>query len=48
MNDEGNMIILHAGSEDGWIENILLLSVKNIKYVSMDYYEDLMIELHPG
>lgn len=39
------IIILHAGSEDGFIPNALLLSAKNIKQSSADYHEDMTAEL---
>lgn len=39
------IIILHAGSKDGFIPNALLLSAKNIKQSSADYHEDMTAEL---
>jgi hypothetical protein len=35
------IIILPAGSENGWIEGSLLLSAKNIKYCSANYHQDV-------
>jgi hypothetical protein len=35
------IVILHAGSDKGWIEGCLLLSAKNIKNCSLDYHEDM-------
>lgn len=37
--------ILHAGSENGWVPNALLLSAKNIADSSLDYHEDTTGEL---
>ena len=39
------IIILHAGSKDGFIPNALLLSAKNIKQSSADYHEDMTADL---
>lgn len=39
------VIILHAGSEDGWVPNGLLVSAKNIKDASADYHEDMTANL---
>lgn len=39
------IIILHAGSENGFVPNALLLSAKNIKQSSADYHEDMTAEL---
>lgn len=39
------IIILHAGSENGFIPNCLLLSAKNIKESSADYHEDMTADL---
>lgn len=39
------IIILHAGSKNGFIPNALLLSAKNIKQSSADYHEDMTAEL---
>jgi transposase len=38
------IIILHAGSENGWIGQVLL-SAKNIKKCSLDYHEDMSSNL---
>ncbi|KAI4461517.1 thap domain [Holotrichia oblita] len=38
------IIILHAGSEKGWIAQ-LLLSAKNVKCSSLDYHEDMTSSL---
>jgi transposase len=35
------IIILAAGSENGWVEGSLLLSAKNIKDCSADYHQDM-------
>ena len=35
------VIILHAGNENGWINNCLLLSAKNIINSSADYHQDM-------
>jgi transposase len=35
------VIILHAGNEDGWVNNGLLLSAKNISKSSADYHQDM-------
>lgn len=35
------VIILHAGSENGFVPNALLLSAKNITQSSADYHEDM-------
>lgn len=35
------VIILHAGSKNGFVPNALLLSAKNIKKCSADYHEDM-------
>ncbi|CAH2006191.1 unnamed protein product [Acanthoscelides obtectus] len=39
------IIILHAGSEKGFIPNALLLSAKNIKESCADYHEDMTSDL---
>lgn len=39
------VIILHAGSEDGFVPNALLLSAKNIAQSSADYHEDMTADL---
>ncbi|CAH1969158.1 unnamed protein product [Acanthoscelides obtectus] len=39
------IIILHAGSENGFIPNALLLSAKNIKESCADYHEDMTSDL---
>lgn len=39
------IIILHAGSENGFIPNCLLLSAKNIKESCADYHEDMTADL---
>lgn len=39
------IIILHAGSESGWVPGALLLSAKNIKTASADYHEDMSAKL---
>lgn len=44
-NKGKRITILHAGSKDGWIPNVLLLSAKNIKDSSLDYHEDTTAEL---
>ncbi|MGH9701240.1 MAG: transposase [Candidatus Acidiferrales bacterium] len=44
-NKGKRITILHAGSENGWIPNCLLLSAKNIKDSSLDYHEDTTAEL---
>lgn len=44
-NKGKRITILHAGSENGWIPNCLLLSAKNIKDSNLDYHEDTTAEL---
>lgn len=44
-NKGKRITILHAGSENGWIPNCLLLSAKNVKDSSLDYHEDTTAEL---
>lgn len=44
-NKGKRITILHAGSEDGFVPNCLLLSAKNIKDSSLDYHEDTTAEL---
>jgi transposase len=39
------VILLHAGNEDGWVNNELLLSAKNISKSSADYHQDMDSEL---
>lgn len=39
------IIILHAGSEDGFVPDALLLSAKNVKSSCLDYHEDMSGEL---
>lgn len=39
------VIILHAGSDKGFVPNALLLSAKNIKQSSADYHEDMTSSL---
>ncbi|KAJ8933307.1 hypothetical protein NQ318_015301 [Aromia moschata] len=39
------IIILHAGSENGFVPNALLLSAKNISQSSADYHEDMTANL---
>lgn len=39
------IIILHAGSENGFVPNALLLSAKQIKKCSADYHEDMTAPL---
>lgn len=39
------IILLHAGTQDGFINNALLLSAKNIKHAKLDYHEDMTAEL---
>lgn len=39
------IIILHAGSEQGFVKNALLLSAKNIKNAKLDYHEDMSADL---
>ncbi|KAJ8961522.1 hypothetical protein NQ318_014772 [Aromia moschata] len=39
------IIILHAGSENGFVPNSLLLSAKNISQSSADYHEDMTANL---
>lgn len=39
------VIILHAGSDKGFVPNALLLSAKNIKHSSADYHEDMTASL---
>ncbi|MGH9701391.1 MAG: transposase, partial [Candidatus Acidiferrales bacterium] len=39
------VIILHAGNENGFVPNALLLSAKNIKNSSADYHEDMTANL---
>lgn len=39
------IIILHAGSESGWVDGALLLSAKNIANCSADYHEDMTSSL---
>ncbi|KAJ8940711.1 hypothetical protein NQ318_009114 [Aromia moschata] len=39
------VIILHAGSKDGFVPNALLLSAKNITKSSADYHEDMTADL---
>lgn len=36
--------ILHCGSNEGWVNNALLLSAKNIKDSSLDYHNDMNSE----
>lgn len=44
-NKGKRITVIHAGSEDGWAPNCLLLSAKNIKDSSLDYHEDTSAEL---
>lgn len=44
-NKGKRITIIHAGSEDGFVPNCLLLSAKNIKDSSLDYHEDTTAEL---
>jgi transposase len=44
-NKGKRITIIHAGSEDGFVPNCLLLSAKNIKDSSLDYHEDTSAEL---
>lgn len=39
------LLILHAGSANGWVKNCLLLSSKCIKSASADYHQDMNAEL---
>lgn len=39
------IIILHAGSENGFVGNALLLSAKNVSQSSADYHQDMTAEL---
>src|ERR1700729_2108660 len=39
------VIILHAGSKNGFVPNALLLSAKNISQSSADYHEDMTADL---
>jgi hypothetical protein len=39
------VIILHSGNEDGWVNNGLLLSAKNISKSSAGYHQDMDSEL---
>lgn len=39
------IIILHAGSENGWIENCLFLSAKNIKHCNVDYHDNMSADI---
>jgi transposase len=39
------LIILHAGTENGWIQGALLVSSKHLKNSSADYHEDMCSEL---
>lgn len=39
------IIILHAGNENGFVKNALLLSAKNIAQSSADYHEDMTAQL---
>lgn len=39
------IIILHAGNENGFVKNALLLSAKNIAKSSADYHEDMTAQL---
>lgn len=39
------IIILHAGSDKGWVENALFLSAKNIKDAKVDYHQDMSAEV---
>lgn len=39
------IIILHAGSTNGWIPGTLLLSAKNIKRSNADYHQDMTADL---
>lgn len=39
------LLILHCGSADGWVDNALLLSAKNIKDCSLDYHQDMTADL---
>ncbi|XP_050519440.1 uncharacterized protein LOC126893369 [Diabrotica virgifera virgifera] len=40
-NKGKRIIILHCGGENGWIEDALLVSAKNIKDASLDYHDDM-------
>lgn len=44
-NKGKRITIIHAGSENGFVPNCLLLSAKNIKDSSLDYHEDTTAEL---
>lgn len=39
------IIILHAGSEAGWVNDALLLSAKDMKEAKVDYHENMSAEL---
>lgn len=39
------IIVLNAGTKDGWVPGCLLLSVKNIKSTAADYHQDMNHEL---
>lgn len=45
VSSNNRIIILHAGTESGWIENALLLSARNIKNCSADYHQDMDAKL---
>ncbi|XP_050514129.1 uncharacterized protein LOC126889663 [Diabrotica virgifera virgifera] len=40
-NKGKRIIILHCGGENGWIDDALLLSAKQIKDASLDYHDDM-------
>ena len=40
-----HIIILHAGSESGFVPNAMLLSAKNIAQSSADYHQDMNVNL---
>lgn len=47
-NKGKRITIIHAGSEEGFVPNCLLLSAKHIKDSSLDYHEDTDAELFEG
>lgn len=42
------LIILHAGSHKGWVDNCLLVSCKDLKKCNADYHEDMTADLFEG
>ena len=40
------IIILHAGSENGWVGDALFLSAINMKQAIVDYHENMTADIH--